>query len=114
MFSTAAETVATGRESPSRTGAVESISAIRACSKIFGSVRPTINRLIEAPKSGGGRYRFFAPTIEDAGEIIERWGGAAALDSGEVTLYKDVRRDNAYHSVTYLGGGLGDERVMVL
>ena len=70
--------------------------------------------LIEAPKSGGGRYRFFAPTIEDAGEIIERWGGAAALNSGEVTLYKDVRRDNAYHSVTYLGDGLGDERVMVL
>ena len=63
--------------------------------------------LIEAPKSGGGRYRFFAPTIEDAGEIIERWGGAAALDSGEVTLYKDARGNNTFHSVSYLGDGLG-------
>ena len=63
--------------------------------------------LIEAPKSGGGRYRFFAPTIEDAGEIIERWGGAAALDSGEVTLYKDARGNNTFHSVAYLGDGKG-------
>ena len=75
--------------------------------------------LIEAPKSGGGRYRFFAATIEHAGEIIERWGGAAALDSGEVTLYKDLRGENSYHSVAYLGDGLGeaarfDERVKVL
>ena len=63
----------------------------------------TLPYLIEAPKSGGGRYRFFAATIEDAGEIIERWGGAAALDSGEVTLYKDALGNNTFHSVAYLG-----------
>tara|TARA_R110002153_G_scaffold159709_1_gene311985 strand:+ start:744 stop:971 length:228 start_codon:yes stop_codon:yes gene_type:complete len=59
--------------------------------------------LIEAPKSGGGRYRFFAATIEDAGEIIDRFGGAAAQLSGEVSLYKDARGDNTFHSVAYLG-----------
>lgn len=59
--------------------------------------------LIEAPKSGGGRYRFFAATIEDAGEIIDRFGGAASQLFGEVMLYKDARGDNTFHSVAYLG-----------
>lgn len=59
--------------------------------------------LIEAPKSGGGRYRFFAATLEDAGAIIDRFGGAAAQLSGEVTLFKDTRANNTFHSVAYLG-----------
>ena len=50
-WSMALETVATGRESASSTGAVESISAIRVSSKIFGSVRPIINRPTAVPNS---------------------------------------------------------------
>ena len=59
--------------------------------------------LIEAPKSGGGRYQFFAATLEDAGAIIDRFGGAAAQLAGEVTLFKDARGDNTFHAVAYLG-----------
>lgn len=57
------------------------------------------------------RYRFFTKTLEEAGALIERWGGAAAQLSDEVTLFKDSYGDGMYVKVAYLGEFDEDEEV---
>ena len=64
----------------------------------------TFPYMITAPKNDGGQYRLFAKTIEEAGDIIERFGGDLTRDNfgdSGVCLWKDTTRSNAFRPVEH-------------